>query len=64
MYMAIMYSLQVDSDLKHFLEIEKLSEIKLPLVAELVHTAFANNPIYPFLSTWIRTWTEPEALYE
>ena len=23
-----------------------------------------NNPIYPFLSTWITTWTEPEALYE
>ena len=57
MYMAIMY-------LKHFLEIEKLFEIKPPLVAELVHTAFANNTIYPFLSTWIRTWTEPEALYE
>ena len=25
---------------------------------------FGNNPIYPLLSTWISTWTEPEALYE
>ena len=25
---------------------------------------FVNNPIYPLLSTWISTWTEPEALYE
>ena len=25
---------------------------------------FANNPIYPLLSTWISTWMEPEALYE
>ena len=23
-----------------------------------------NNIIYPFLSTWITTWTEPEALYK
>ena len=23
-----------------------------------------NGPIYPLLSTWISTWTEPEALYE
>jgi hypothetical protein len=23
---------------------------------------FGNNPIYPLLSTWISTWTEPEAL--
>ena len=25
---------------------------------------FGNYPIYPLLSTWISTWTEPEALYE
>ena len=25
---------------------------------------FGNYPIYPVLSTWISTWTEPEALYE
>jgi hypothetical protein len=22
-----------------------------------------NNPIYPLLSPWISTWTEPEALF-
>ena len=27
-------------------------------------SGFGNNPIYPLLSTWISTWTEPEALYE
>jgi len=25
---------------------------------------FENYPIYPLLSTWISTWTQPEALYE
>jgi hypothetical protein len=25
---------------------------------------FGNNPIYPLLSTWTSTCTEPEALYE
>jgi hypothetical protein len=27
-------------------------------------TGNGNNPIYPLLSTWIPTWTEPEAFYE
>jgi hypothetical protein len=25
---------------------------------------FRDNPIYPLLSTYISTWTEPEALFE
>jgi hypothetical protein len=37
-------------------------QMKSRIEKRIKKSCFGNNPIYPLLSTWISTWTEPEAL--
>jgi hypothetical protein len=38
---------------------KKIMKIKIEKRKKNPVSHFGNNPIYPLLSTWISTWTEP-----
>ena len=43
-------------------ELIKIFADKINLLKNNSMSGNGNNSIYPILSTWISTWTEPEAL--